>query len=558
MSVTETERSILRRREHALSLLRAARILDQAGRASSAAVLREGLDRERLLLAVADGPGHGGTSPDPVSSELRVAAILDEFSTNSFGAAFQGTALLPDGWREQFEQARPQIFFCESAWSGKDSRARPWKGRIYASRNFSRENRGVLLEILAHCRKQGIPTVFWNKEDPAHYADRVHDFVKTATEFDHVFTTAAECVPLYRAEYGLQRVHALPFATNPAMFSPLETGPRSDAVTFAGSWYANHVERSEQMHRILSGLQAQGYRLEIHDRYHGDSDPLHEWPEQYRPFLRPAVPHDQVAAVYRSSRFGLNINTVTGSRTMFARRVFELMSSNTLVLSNHSVGMEELFGDDVVFCDRDPGRLASLSRDEIDGIRERNLQRVLSEHTYRHRWEEILTAIGFRFRPAAEAVTVIWPVRSLDDAPAALHWFQHEADPARDRLLLLATDEMPPLDVARLYEGFNRFGVTVTSLGHAERLAIEGRYAPVETECCALISPAALPPVAWLARARHHLQHARDVPISVAETGPGRHHHVADHSPGKAVLWFREKTSAWLSHRAGPRPVYLV
>ena len=525
-----------RRQRNAMPLIRAADILAKAGRFASAAALRQGLERERLLLAIATGAKRSLGHEAPLSSEVRVAAILDEFSANSFSSVFKGTGLLPDRWRQQFEEARPEIFFCESAWSGANSDTRPWKGRIYASNRFPKENRSILLEILAHCQKEGIPTVFWNKEDPSHYSDRAHDFVKTATLFDHVFTTAIECVPQYQEEYGLKSVHPLPFATNPVLFNPVDSSPRSDVITFAGSWYANHVERSADMHRILRDLTASGYGLDIYDRYHGDSDPLHKWPVEYAPFLRPAVPHDQMAGIYKRGRFALNINTVTRSRTMFARRVFELMSSNTLVLSNYSVGMAEMFGEDVVFCDREPGRLASLSTGEIEAMRARNLGLVLSKHTYRARWEEILVRTGLPFRPASEAVTVVLPVQHEDEARAGLTWFQQEADLARDRLLLVAMDEMEPLDIARLYESFNRFGITVTSLRHAEDLAVEGRYAPVETSHMALITPDTLPLRGWLARARLHLQYTPPGHIIVVNDCDYQFSRIGNTLPWNALL----------------------
>ena len=525
------------RRRSAAQILTAARALAASGRPRSAAALRVGLTPERLLhaLSQASRPAPARADP-PLSTQIRAATILDEFSANSFASAFAGAALSPELWRENFEETRPEVFFCESAWSGPDGQARPWKGKIYASRNFQRENRGVLLEILAHCRKAGIPTVFWNKEDPAHYGDRVHDFVKTAALFDHVFTTAAECVPLYRQDDGLRSVHVLPFAANPEFFNPIETAPRSEAVTFAGSWYANHLERSERTHHMLRVLRAAGYELEIYDRYSGDSDPLHLWPAEYAPFLRPAIPHDQIAAVYKRGRFALNVNTVTQSRTMFARRVFELMACNTLVLSNHSVGMEEMFGADVVFCDREPERLARLRPEEIEAMRERSLNRVLSLHSYRRRWEEILTAIGWRFRPAQEAVTVIWPVRRPEDAWEGVAWLQQEADLTQDRLLLLAMDEMSPLETADLYASFNRFGVGVTSLRHAEDLAMTGRYAPIETSHALILAPEAPPPPGWLARARLHLQYARTQPIQPARHAQERYR-LAPASAREALLY---------------------
>ncbi|OZO45849.1 hypothetical protein CGU37_27150, partial [Pseudomonas fluorescens] len=226
------------------ALLQAAKVLEENGRASSAATLRRSYLAERIILATGRRSSASKVSL-PSSKTIRAAVILDEFSANSFDDSFDGVHLHPERWRDQFEAHRPEVFFCESAWSGRDSKLRPWKGKIYASKNFPRENRGILLEILEHCRANKIPTVFWNKEDPTHYTDRVHDFVKTAANFDHVFTTAEECVASYKADYGLKSVHALPFATNPGLFNPIEAAPRSEAVVFAGSWYANHIERSE-------------------------------------------------------------------------------------------------------------------------------------------------------------------------------------------------------------------------------------------------------------------------------------------------------------------------
>ncbi len=164
------------------------------------------------------------------ADRFRVALIADEFTTNSFSDEFDAIPIKPSDWRERFEKYQPEILFCESAWSGTDPKSRPWKGQIYASKNFKKENRTVLLEILAHCKKMGIPTVFWNKEDPTHFTDRVHDFVKTAKEFDFVFTTAAECVGGYQNEHGVSKAFALPFATNPRLFNPVENGFRSSRV----------------------------------------------------------------------------------------------------------------------------------------------------------------------------------------------------------------------------------------------------------------------------------------------------------------------------------------
>jgi spore maturation protein CgeB len=492
------------------------------------------------------------------ADRFRVAFIADEFTTNSFSDEFIAIPLEPADWREKIEQHQPELFFCESAWSGPDSKRRPWKGQIYASKNFPRENRTALLEILAHCRQQGIPTLFWNKEDPTHFADRVHDFVKTAKEFDCVFTSAAECVEGYQREYGVSRAFALPFATNPRLFNPIESGHRSSRVVFAGSWYANHVQRSKDMEHILDAIRADGYELEIYDRYHGDPDPLHLWPDRYQRFLKASQPHDRMPDVYKSSRYGLNFNTVTDSPTMFARRVFELMSSNTLVISNYSRGTDEMFGDLLVYPDRHPTRLRALTDADIDELRERALNKVLREHTYKQRWLQILQSIGVAHAARDFTITATCLVDQQDDARAAIAWFQqHGQQHPGGQLLLVANAHMADLEVADLYRQFNRAGVSVTSCSHATRYAILDRYQPVETSHFLAFHPRHAPPADWLSRAALHLQYATEYPLSPASDAQQRYR-TGLASPDAPFLDLRGRFGLWLHNPNQRRAAYFV
>lgn len=493
------------------------------------------------------------------ADRLRVALIADEFTTNSFSDEFIAIPIEPVNWREKFEQFQPELFFCESAWAGPDPKLRPWKGKIYASKNFPKENRTVLLEILSFCRKKGIPTIFWNKEDPTHFTDRIHDFVKTAKEFDYVFTTALECVDGYKQEYGVANAFALPFATNPRLFNPMVGEERSSRVVFAGSWYANHIQRSKDMESILDGIRADGYELEIYDRFHGDSDPLHIWPTRYQPFLHPSQPHERMPAVYKSSRFGLNFNTVTASSTMFARRVFELMSSNTLVISNYARGTDEMFGDLIVYPDKNPDRLRSLSNADIDVLRDRALHKVLGEHTYRHRWLQILKNIGYSHAAREFTVTATCLVNKKEEALDAIAWFQQYGQlQSGARLLLVAGAQMPDLEVAELYRQFNRYGVSVTSTSHVKRYAILDRYQPIETSHFLAFRSNNPPPADWLSRAVLHLQYSVDHPITPA-TDAAQRYRIGRAQTGAPWLDLRDRFGQWLEQSAQQyRDAYFV
>lgn len=423
------------------------------------------------------------------AKELKVAVILDEFSFNSFKDEFTPLVITPTNWKIVFAQQRPDLFFCESAWSGNDSVNRPWKGKIYASVNFKKENRTELLQILDYCNKNGIPTVFWNKEDPTHYPDRFHDFVKTAQLFDFVFTTAEECVEKYKQEYGLKHVYALPFATNPTVFNPIEDGKteRTKNIVFAGSWYAYHIERSKTMHKLFDSFLSNGYELEFYNRYYGDSDPNHLIPEQYLKYEKPSVPNKEIGRVYKSSIFGLNMNTVIDSDTMFARRVFELMSSNTLVLSNYSKGMDKMFGKNVIFLDTEPQRLKALNKDEINRIREENLNNVLQHHTYQKRFETILNAVGIIYDKEPEKITLVTKVHNRAELLSEISHFHKEFGSKPYRLLLIMTKAFSDLDVAEIYSEFNYQKINVVAESYIERYGNE-RSIYVETPYFILVN----------------------------------------------------------------------
>lgn len=480
--------------------------------------------RNRMTIAtprVVESLPRKVNSPAPVerlvkkASQLKVAFIADEFTYNSFKDEFEAITFEPGNWQEVFEQHQPDLFFCESAWSGIDPVKRPWKGKVYASRNFAKENRIALLDILNYCRKMHIPTLFWNKEDPTHYPDRVHDFVKTASLFDYVFTSAEECVPLYKKDYGLKNVFALPFATNPRLFNPFNAGQRSNKVVFAGSWYANHTERSRLMEEILDNLVIQGFDLEIYDRYFADDDPLHEWPERFKEFIKPGLPHNRMPEVYKSSQFGLNFNTVTTSSTMFARRVFELMSSNTLVISNYSKGVAEMFGDLVVFADRDPQRLSQLTPDFIERTKLSALKTIMRQHTYRQRWETILNSIGYEFIEETKSLAVVIPVSSHEQAKQAISVFEQKFGGNKENhLLLLIERDVAELEVAKFYQQYNRFGITVVSESFVINHALDGKFNPVDSDNMLYFNLTNEPAYDWVEDASLYLSYLPDAVFS--------------------------------------------
>jgi glycosyltransferase involved in cell wall biosynthesis len=320
----------------------------------------------------------------PSQGRLTVACIMDEFTFGSFQPEAQLHQLTPSHWRAELETATPDLLFIESAWRGKEDL---WGNKVG---HTSTELQG----IVEWCRTQHIPTVFWCKEDPVHF----ETFLNTALLFDFVFTTDIDCIHRYKAALGHDRVYLLPFACQPATNNPIETYQRKDAFCFAGAYYVRYPEHTRDLGDFVLELPA--FRpLEIYDRNYGKNDPKYQFPAEYRPYIVGTLPFDQIEKAYKGYRYAINLNSIKQSQSMFARRVFELLASNTITISNFSRGLRLLFGDLVLTTDSGAEVVRRLNKLADNEPRSRKfrlagLRKVMSEHTYGQRLAYLVSKVS--------------------------------------------------------------------------------------------------------------------------------------------------------------------
>lgn len=404
------------------------------------------------------------------ANNIRVAAILDPFSYGSLSPEMDIRPITPENWREEFEEFRPEIFLCESAWQGVPAQSSPWKGRVYASVRFGYENRKDLLEILKYCKASNIPTVFWNKEDPTHFDDRVNDFVDTARMFDFVFTTAEELVPSYNRLLDRTASRCMPFGVQPRIFNPGLDRAHSNknGVVFAGSWYKMHEERKVVQSHILDQSLEAGLDLVIHDRYANIDNEHFGFPEKYKPYIKPAVPFERTAQLYREFEFGISINTVTNSNSMLARRAFEMAAAGCGIITNPTSAISRFFGDSVLSLDLEskilPGQLEELSAKKLGLMNE-----VLSMHSYEKRVEDLLGFIGKEALGITTKIAVVVRVKDLQEVGAAQTSFK-KLLPKAQQLILLVDKHVPSHEVQEFYKkGINASTVVVSERYWAEQ-----------------------------------------------------------------------------------------
>ncbi|WP_161495164.1 glycosyltransferase [Advenella sp. S44] len=314
---------------------------------------------------------------------LRMACIMDEFTYHSFKDECDLFQIRPDTWKAELAEKKPDILFLESAWKGIEE---VWAKKIS---DISQE----AIELIDYCKQNQIPVVFWNKEDPFHFGR----FLPIAKRVDIVFTTDVDCIEKYKFEVGHGRVYLLPFAAQPASHNPIEYFDRKDAFSFAGSFYLRYPERQRDFDNIYDvGQELKS--VDIYDRNFENPHPHLKFPEKYDASIVGCLPVEEIDKAYKGYKFGINMNTIKYSQTMFARRVYELMASNTIVVSNFSRGLRTLFGDLVVSSDARSElmeRLKRLCEDEVyyRKFRLLGLRKVLSEHTYSHRLAFVLSKI---------------------------------------------------------------------------------------------------------------------------------------------------------------------
>jgi spore maturation protein CgeB/ubiquinone/menaquinone biosynthesis C-methylase UbiE len=342
-----------------------------------------------------------------------VAAVLDAMSTATFGPDCRLLRFTPDNWRDALEQQPADMLLVESAWNGNDG---SWQ---YLIGEYPKHRQDRLRELVAWCRQRQIPTVFWNKEDPVHFAR----FEKAAALFDFVFTTDANVVSAYRdvPDSAIRVVKPLMFAAQPRLHNPVGCGPRVAAPCFAGSYYGSrHPGRRQQMDILLEA--AAPFGLVIYDRNHNSDTPDFAFPERFRPHIKGSLSYERVVEVYKQHKVCLNVNSVDQSPTMFARRVFELLACGAAVVSTPSTGMSRLFGE-VVQSGETPEEYRHLLQRllEDDDYRRalvrRGLRIVMTQHTVRHRLRLVAETVGLdAFDVSPPQFGVVATVRTADEA----------------------------------------------------------------------------------------------------------------------------------------------
>jgi len=339
--------------------------------------------------------------------ELRVAVIMDEFTLESYRPECQLLEVTPDNWKNEIMEFQPELLFIESAWKGKNDL---WYRKVDRS---SKE----IYELTTYCHEKKIPVIFWNKEDPIYTSQ----FMTTAALADFVFTTDIDCVQRYKTELGHEQVYHLHFAAQPIIHNPLEKYERKDKFCFAGAYYHRYPHRAEVFDKF-SEVFIHTKGLDIYDRNYLNARPEHAFPERYNPHILGSLPASKIDVAYKGYIYGINMNSVQQSQTMFARRAFEMLASNTVTVGNYSRGMKNYFGDLTICTDDYQTMEKNLDKYcfnelTVGKYRLAGLRKVLSEHLYEDRMDFIVQKVfGVSLKRVLPKIAVVARCQNKEEA----------------------------------------------------------------------------------------------------------------------------------------------
>jgi len=372
------------------------------------------------------------------NAKIRVMSILDEFSRECFAPFANLIEPRPDNALALLERDKPEFLLVESAWHGNYS---TWQYRVG---KYANPPGTELISLVSECKRRKLPNVFWNKEDPVHF----DKFIDTAQNFDYIFTTAEEAIPLYQERASKAKVNVLLFAAEPGLHNPIGSTHRNNKICFAGSYYANRFidRRKDQLMLLDAGSH---FDLDIYDR---NADSLSKdfcFPERFDRFIRGKLSYHEMNKAYRQYRVFLNVNSVIDSKTMFSRRVFELLACGTPVVSTVSKGIEEIFGQDLVWIVKNEVEakeaISTLINNPVEWRRRsiQGIRAVFAQHTFAHRFQSVLEIIGLRSQCIEKKrVLMVAKVESQNEVNALLTMqSQQILHDACSKLILFTTEE---------------------------------------------------------------------------------------------------------------------
>ena len=336
---------------------------------------------------------------------IKIGIIADEFNYRMYSDALDAIYISPLNYHEVIGSGSIQALFVMSSWHGL--------GHFFDidqpefTHYFDEAGLQRIETIVGYAKSCGVKTIFQSTEDPVDF-DRYKAIAKTC---DYVFTSSSDMIPRYCEMRGDASVFEFQYAINPLIHNPIglfASDEFDSTVFFAGAYYPKKfVERNVAQEMIFGGVIDSGHPLSIADRNDGRRN---IYPSKLKNHVMPSFSYDDLQKVHKLFDYSINLNSVTTSPTMCARRTYEVQALGGLMLSNYSLAVSNQFPEiPIVLEESEVGRILSghtageVINMQLDGIR-----RMFSSCTVYDRLNRVFDLCGIDFRFPERAVYVLW------------------------------------------------------------------------------------------------------------------------------------------------------
>lgn len=334
-----------------------------------------------------------------INKKYNVACILDTFSFKCFKYDLNLYPIKKNNWKYIIKKYNIDYFLFESAWHGNNG---IWDEQITSYETLNKNSE--IRQLMVFLKRNGIPKVFYNKEDPWNF----NHFSSFAKEFngknDCIVTTDENMISEYK-KLGCKNILSFPFCCQPVIHNPIGKSEDNDKnIIFPCAYYKKkYPERCKIMDKMIDmhidNVDIYDRRFIFHrqikqiwdlKRYEG----WYDFPDKYNKNIKGSLSYEQVLSLYRKYKCVMNVDTETKSKTMFARRATEASGSALPLISDRAIGIKTVFGDDVVYFD-DKEKVNKLLTDEIFRKKTGNnlYKKVMNNYTYRHLIEHFMLKI---------------------------------------------------------------------------------------------------------------------------------------------------------------------
>ncbi|MDH4078505.1 MAG: glycosyltransferase [Nitrospira sp.] len=251
------------------------------------------------------------------------------------------------------------------------------------------------LAVLQHLQKKKFLTAMWFVENFRHLTY----WQQLAAGYEYWFVIQqTECIDALKRA-GATEVHYLPMAADPVVHRPItltadEQQEYGADVSFVGAGYANR-------RRLLPQWLSKEWSFKLWGNEWDGAADLSSVLQRNGA----RIDTDTCMKVFNATAINLNLHSSSGmgldAHPDFVNpRTFELAACGAFQLVDERTLLSDLFSSEEMVCFRSPDEVPSLIQTWLKDSAGRRAyaeaaqRRVLREHTYRHRMQDLLAAVG--------------------------------------------------------------------------------------------------------------------------------------------------------------------